>query len=150
MSTDYAYDDAAGHEPDDDGWQEYKDNRLMGEPREEPEEEMPVNLDEIEESYSHERDKIRDLSGNCAYIADALPYLIAELRQARADAKQRAENVRYEHAVTDGPPPAHNFELVTSEQAGLILANNKAKAVWQRAVRVHAEQWCQLSNEPPY
>ncbi|MEV4020149.1 hypothetical protein AB0J35_57705 [Nonomuraea angiospora] len=146
MSTDY--DDATDREPDDDGWQEYKDNELMGEPREEPEEELPVNLDEIEESFSHERLKIRDLSPNCAYIAGALPYVIEELRQARADAERRAASMRHEYAVTDGLEPADDAELVTGEQADLVLKNSRSAAVWGR--EVYPGAWYQLSGEPPF
>lgn len=148
MSTDYAYDDEPDHEPDDDGWQEYKDNQLMGEPREEPEEEPAVNLDEIEESFSQERDKIREIGGNAAYVADALPYLIEELRQARAAAERMAAAARQEYAVTDGPPPADDAELVTGEQADLVLANSKMKVVWGRDV--YPAPWAQLSGEPPF
>ena len=145
MSTDYA-DDEPGHDADDDGWQEYKDDQLMGEPREEPEEEPPLSLEEIRAAYDEAGGAIWELGPAARTVAAGLLQLLDYARRTSAERAQATH--RHEYTVTDGPPPLSGAELVSGEQADLVLKNNPSKAVWQRDA--HAGAWYQLSSEPAF
>lgn len=138
MSTDY--DD---HEPDHDDH-----DRFTGPSREEPEDEPPLSLEEIQAAYDDCGGTIWELGPSARIVAAGVLELIAEVRQARAAAERMAAAARREFAVTDGPPPADDAELVTGEQADLVLKNNRAAAVWERYV--YPSPWDQLSAEPPF
>ncbi|MCK2214307.1 hypothetical protein MF672_010960 [Actinomadura sp. ATCC 31491] len=115
-------------------------------PREEPEQEPPVDLDAVEAALDAAHLQIRSLGEDARLLVDMLPSVIAELQQRRCSDDLRS--MRAEYTVTDGPGPPADAELVTDEQAALVLANNAAKAVWMRWV--YADPWQQLSKEPPF
>jgi hypothetical protein len=148
VSTFDAYDAQA----DDDGWQEYKDNLLMGEPREEPDEEPPVDLDEVQAAFDECAREVHALGLNATTVAAALPYMIAELRASRAHAERRTGTRWMQHTVTQDrdTPPGPDAELVTPEQADAALANNASpRAVWARAACA-VEEWALVSRKPPF
>ncbi|GAA4934225.1 hypothetical protein HD597_010107 [Nonomuraea thailandensis] len=118
-------------------------------PQSDPHEE-PAPLDEIEASFDHERARIRELSGNCAYIADWLPTVFAELRRRRVSEEHLARVDRMEYTVTDGPgqAPGPDAELVTAAQAEAVMANAASRrSVWARPV--YTPGWVRVSGEPP-
>ncbi|WP_327587021.1 hypothetical protein OHA25_08420 [Nonomuraea sp. NBC_00507] len=138
MSTDHAY------EVDHDDYE-----RLMGPPQEEPDEEPPLSLEEIQAAYDECGGKIWELGPSARTVAVGLLQLITEARAARAELERMRAGTRHEYTVTDGAPPADDAELVTAEQADAVLANTAtAQTVWIRGV--HAEPWQQLSKEPPF
>lgn len=140
MSTDYGYE--VDHDDHD---------RLLGPSQEEPDEEPPVDLEEIEAAFDEFSREIGEIGVRAAAVAATLPLLpllFAELRDARAEADQRASTGRHEFTVTDGQPPADDSELVTAEQAAAVLNNNPNRAVWGRPV--YADPWYRLSKEPPF
>lgn len=138
MSTDHEPD----HESDHDDYE-----RLMGPPPEEPDDEPPLSLEEIQAAYDAVGGQIWALNPSARTVIAGLLQLMDQAGPLAAELDRLRVSSRHEYTVTDGPPPVDGAELVTGEQAGLVLHNNRAKAVWQRAV--HASDWHQLSSEPP-
>lgn len=147
MSTDHE----PHHEPHHDDHDEYDDDyyeRLMGPPQEEPDDEPPLSLEEIQKAYDEVGGQIWELNPSARTVIAGLLQLMDQAGQLAAELDRLRVSSRHEYTVTDGPPPVGGAELVTGEQAELVLHNNRAKAVWQRAV--HASDWHQLSSEPPF
>ncbi|MFF0867610.1 hypothetical protein ACFYUV_38015 [Nonomuraea sp. NPDC003560] len=129
MSTEHDHDDYDLHPP---------------EPPEEPSQEPPLTLEEIQTAYDEVAATIWELGPTARIVAVAVPQLIEQLR----DAQDRIRPARREFTVTDGDKPAEDAELVTAEQADLILRNNPSKAVWGRDV--HPRPWEYISAKPPF
>ncbi len=136
MSADTDYDQ-------DDYGDDYHE-RFMGPPLEEPDDEPPLTLEEIQAAYDEAGGKIWELGPAARIVAAGVVQLMKELRWARESIRQRG----VEYTVTDGTPPEADAELVTGEQASLIMRNNPARLVWERDA--YAGPWQQLSSEPPF
>ncbi|MFB4285720.1 hypothetical protein ACBJ59_61410 [Nonomuraea sp. MTCD27] len=119
-------------------------DRHAQDPPEEPPQDPPLSLEEIQTAYDEVGGQIWELSPAARIVAAAVPQLIEQLRWAQ----ERIQRSGREYTVTDGAPPEPSAELVTGEQADLVLRNNSAKAVWERDV--YAGPWEQLSAEPPF
>jgi len=138
-----------------DYWQEYKDDQLMGPPREEPDEPEPLDLDAIQARLDRLKfltpsnglqinradlgaeaiDALRDL------IEDDVPRLIAELQAAEAALEeQRAawESCTHvhEYALTrpDATPDDGGAAHITAEQADRVLAHPEVGKPWARTI----------------
>lgn len=143
-------------EPERDHWQEYKDEQLLGPPREEPDDydEPPLDLDEIEAAIAWAQIDPSEAEGtplgeHGGAVWRAVPGLIAELRAARAELERLRTDARHEYTITDGTTPADDARLMPEQQADFVLAHPESlKQAWVRTVYVGP--WQGLSAEPPF
>ncbi|MEV0968481.1 hypothetical protein [Microtetraspora glauca] len=131
----------AADDAERDYWQEYKDEQLMGPPREEPDEPEldPLDLDEVERLYNQAMEAA-DHDADTKLMDEIVPRLIGELRYARVSLDQlREEHARathvHEYAITEGDePPTEDTPRVTVERADYVHDHPKAGRAWGRTI----------------
>ncbi|GIH26013.1 hypothetical protein Aph01nite_43230 [Acrocarpospora phusangensis] len=135
-----------------DYWQEYKDEQLMGPPREEPDwdDDYPVDLDEVQTRHEAAmRTESTAIGEDAQFVMwEAVPRLIAELRAARADlGRWQSLARRYEYAITaDGSVPPQDAPLVAPEATDPVVNDPSLGKAWQRAVLL--PEWTELGLPP--
>ncbi|WP_084965292.1 hypothetical protein [Thermoactinospora rubra] len=114
----------------------------------EPEPEEPIDLEEIETAW---HTTVTDPSTDgaafrTALILNAVPQLIIELRQARAELERLRAGERWEYTITrDGAVPGPDAPPMRVD-TGRQLADGEQ--LWGRTV--YATPWQPISTEPPF
>lgn len=116
----------------------------------EPDEQPPLNLAEIEDAYKVVFPNLIDLGPNGERLTDAIPHLLAELRAARIelDRWQALTAVEHQYATTeDDQAPADGRQItpLTYDQANAAAATGAI--VW--ATTTYTTGW-ERHTAPPF
>ncbi|MGW3346767.1 hypothetical protein ACWDA3_25940 [Nonomuraea rubra] len=132
-------------------------------PEPEPEDEPPLDLDEIEATYAvwsaginfrggekELRESVAPYTKAAAEIRDVVPQMLAELRWLRSYVDGLHANRVVQYVITDGPEPGTaSTEMATREQIDEAFARPElGKTPWVRDLL--ALHWTRLSKEPPF
>jgi hypothetical protein len=127
------------------------------EPELDERDEQPVDLAEVEDAYQVVFPKVAWLGSSGERLVDAVPLLIAELREARRRlAEFEALPTREEWAVTDNdstPPRAALGGYHLAPEVAMRVAAEHGVQVWRRVVTtkpVVVRPWEPISSEAPF